>query len=119
MLPMLGNAEGKVIIPRVSAAGSWREFSLYRLAAAEGLSPRERRSVERSETRPMTGRVSGILDLAAVFRPAAGDDPVTRSACGQQKEETLWVFEGLSHGSGDRKVGESGLIGCVRLACFG
>ena len=88
---MLGNAEVEVITPGVSPADLRRASALYRLAAMDApLSGG--RVTGSSETRPMTGRVSGTMDLAATIRLCAGND-LTPQWCGMSSAKELAMYK--------------------------
>lgn len=85
----MASTEVEVITPRDGEfTVSWRGNPL--LLACD-LRPERGEAGGRSETRPMTGRVSGILDLVAVFRFLLAMTPFAILRLGSRKEN-LYVF---------------------------
>ena len=116
---MLGYLEEKVITPRASFAGSRRALALYCLVATDA-SLDEGASMQPSTTRPMTGRVVGTLDLAAMFHLFSGDDLI-QQWCGMSRKEEFaeWQTLNPSRGRSGRKTGENGHVGYGTPVCLG
>ena len=116
---MLGTLEEKVITTRVSIAGSRGALALYRLVATDA-SLDEGASMQPSTTRPMTGRVVGTLDLAAMFHLFSDDDLIPQWCRMSRIEEIAkWQISNPSGGRSGRKAGESGHVGYGTPVCLG
>ena len=113
---MLGTSEGKVTSPRVSSADSRRGRPLYCVAAAVPRPP-SGRPAGSSETRRVTRRVSGTLDLAATFRLPAGGDIAPQFGGGSSRSSSPCTSQIPSRCRGGRKAGRSGRDGYDVPAC--
>lgn len=115
---MLAQAEVQVITLRIGPADSRRAYSPLLLACGDRPPP-SGWPARGSETRPMTRRVSDIVDLAAAIRLSAGDDlaPQSRGASSRKVRRTLCLDLNASSSSSDRKAGESGRHGYEILVC--
>ena len=113
---MLGNPEGKVTSLRVSTPDSRRVCPLYCVAAAVPRPPAGRPAGS-SETRQVTRRVSGTLDLAAMFRLPAGGDIAPQFGGPSSRSSSLCMSQEPSRCRGGRKAGGGGRDGCDAPAC--